>query len=124
MKKKSWNESNQDKNPIQKILLMTIGILSVALAAVLVVKGVGFYREKQQEKEWEARHQEVQEEIDSVRVQIEELAGNAEALQAFLDQEVNSVLVLDEWQAQDQDTADGEQQAPNGQPDPEAQGPQ
>ncbi len=124
MKKKSWNESNQDKNPIQKILLMTIGILSVALAAVLVVKGVGFYREKQQEKEWEARHQEVQEEIDSVRVQIEELAGNAEALQAFLDQEVNSVLILDEWQAQDRDTADGEQQAPNGQSDPEAQGPQ
>ena len=138
MKKKSWNERNQrnqgnprspkkrnggqDKNPIQKILLMAIGILSVALAAVLVVKGVGFYREKQQEKEWEARHREVQEEIDSVRVQIEELAGNAEALQAFLDQEVNSVLVLDEWQAQDRDPADGEVQAPDGQQDAEAQG--
>ncbi len=92
-------------NQIQKGLLMAIGVLAIILAAVLVSKGIGFYQDKKQEKEWAARHQEIQEEIVSVQVKIEELAGDADALQAFLDEQVNSVLVLDEWQAEGQEPA-------------------
>ena len=91
---------------VQKSLLVLIGVLSIVLASVLIFKGYRLYLDKKQEKEWAARHQEVQQEVDSVRVQIEELAGDAEALQIFLDEQVNSVLVLDEWQSGEQEGQD------------------
>ena len=90
-------------NQVQKSLLFVIGVLAIVLAAVLFTKGYGIYREKQQEKEWAKKQQEVTEEIVSVQMQIEELAGDSEALQAFLDEQVNSVLVLEERQADEQD---------------------
>ena len=111
-------------NQIQKGLLVAIGVLSIILAAVLVSKGIGFYQDKKQEKEWAARHQEIQEEIVSVQVKIEELAGDADALQAFLDEQVNSVLVLDEWQAEGQEPAgqEGSQESAGQMPDGSGQG--
>lgn len=99
------------RNQIQKILLLAIGVLAIILAAALVYKGYWMYQEKRREKEWEARHQEVQEEIDSVRVQIEELAKDAGALQAFLDEQVNPVLVLEERQANERSLTEGEKEA-------------
>ena len=93
---------------MQKNLLTVIGVLAIMLAAALVFKGYGYYQDKKQEKEWAARHDEVQQEIDSVRVQIEELAGDAEALQVFLDEQVNSVLVLDEWQEWEEGDGNGQ----------------
>ena len=111
-------------NQIQKGLLVAIGVLSIIVAAVLVSKGIGFYQDKKQEKEWAARHQEIQEEIVSVQVKIEELAGDADALQAFLDEQVNSVLVLDEWQAEGQEPAgqEGSQESAGQMPDGSGQG--
>ncbi len=99
-------------NQVQKGLLFVIGVLAIVLAAVLFTKGYGVYHEKQQEKEWAAKQQEVQEEIVSVQMQIEQLAGDSEALQAFLDEQVNSVLVLDERQAYEQDLTGQEAEMP------------
>lgn len=112
-------------NQVQKSLLFVIGVLAIVLAAVLFTKGYGVYREKQQEKEWAKKQQEITEEIVSVQMQIEELAGDSEALQAFLDEKVNSVLVLEERQADEQDltgqdSAEPEPEMPEGGQDTEA----
>ena len=112
-------------NQVQKSLLFVIGVLVIVLAAVLFTKGYGVYREKRQEKEWAKKQQEITEEIVSVQMQIEELAGDSEALQAFLDEKVNSVLVLEERQADEQgltgqDSAEPEPEMPEGGQDAEA----
>ena len=82
-------------NRIQKILLLIIAVLAVILAALLVSKGYNFLQEKKQEKEWAVRHQEVQTELVQVQQQIQELSGDAQALQVFLDEKVNQAVVVE-----------------------------
>ena len=81
-------------NRIQKCLLLVIGILAIILAGVLSYKGYSRWQDKKQEEEWAKRHDETQLEIDSVRMQIQELAYDAEALQAFLDENMQQEVVV------------------------------
>ena len=86
-------------NRIHKILLLVIGVLTIILATVLVYKGYRLMQDKKQEQEWAVRHDEVQAQLDDVQLQIQELSGDTEALQAFLDENVNKeVIVLEETQ--------------------------
>ncbi len=75
---------------IHKILLFIIGVLSVVLTAALIVKAYEFHQDKVQMETWEARHVEVQAEVDDVRMKIQELSEDGEALQAFLDESLNA----------------------------------
>ena len=81
-------------NRIQKCLLLVIGILAIILAGVLSYKGYSRWQDKKQEEEWAKRHDETQLEIDSVRMQIQELAYDTEALQAFLDENMQQEVVV------------------------------
>lgn len=63
-----------------------IGILSIMLMAVLVLKVHEIHQEKLQKEEWEVRHVEVQAEVDDVRMKIQELSEDSEALQTFLEE--------------------------------------
>jgi lysophospholipase L1-like esterase len=71
-----------------------IGVLSIVLAAALVLKAYEFHQDKLQREEWEVRHVEVQAEVDDVRMKIEELAEDKDALQAFLDENINIEEVI------------------------------
>ena len=85
-------------NRIHKILLLVIGV-TIILPTVLVYKGYRLMQDKKQEQEWAVRHDEVQAQLDDVQLQIQELSGDTEALQAFLDENVNKeVIVLEETQ--------------------------
>ena len=76
----------KDIHLVQKILLLMIGILSIMLMAVLVLKVHEIHQEKLQKEEWEVRHVEVQAEVDDVRMKIQELSEDSEALQTFLEE--------------------------------------
>lgn len=80
----------KDIHLVQKILLFMIGILSIMLMAVLVLKIHEIRREKMQKEEWEVRHVEVQAEVDDVRMKIEELSEDSEALQQFLEESLKT----------------------------------
>lgn len=86
-------------NRIQKILLLIIAVLAVILAALLVTKGYRLLQEKKQEKEWAVRHQEVQTQLDEVQQQIQELSGDTQALQVFLDEKVNQAIIVEQEEA-------------------------
>ncbi len=80
----------KDIHLVQKILLFMIGILSIMLMAVLVLKIHEIRQEKMQKEEWEVRHVEVQAEVDDVRMKIEELSEDSEALQQFLEESLKT----------------------------------
>ncbi len=84
----------RNAHTMHKILLLMIGVLSIVLAAALVFKAYEFHQDKLQREEWEVRHVEVQAEVDDVRMKIEELAGDKDALQAFLDENINIEEVI------------------------------
>lgn len=80
----------RDIHLVQKILLLMIGILSIMLMAVLVLKVHEIHQEKLQKEEWEVRHVEVQAEVDDVRMKIQELSEDSEALQTFLEESLKA----------------------------------
>ena len=84
----------RNAHTMHKILLLMIGVLSIVLAAALVLKAYEFHQDKLQREEWEVRHVEVQAEVDDVRMKIEELAEDKDALQAFLDENINIEEVI------------------------------
>ena len=84
----------RNAHTMHKILLLMIGVLSIVLAAALVLKAYEFHQDKLQREEWEVRHVEVQAEVDDVRMKIEELAEGKDALQAFLDENINIEEVI------------------------------
>lgn len=86
----------KDKNITQKILLVVIGVLAVILMAVLINKAYQLHQEKLLAEEWEVRHQEIQSELEDVQIQIQELAGDGDALQEFLDEKLNPAIVVEE----------------------------
>ena len=81
----------KDGHVMQKILLFMIGVLSIILTAVIILKVHEFHQDKLQREEWEVRHVEVQAEVDDARMRIQELAGDREALEAFLNENVKAV---------------------------------
>ena len=98
----------KDIHLVQKILLLMIGILSIMLMAVLVLKVHEIHQEKLQKEEWEVRHVEVQAEVDDVRMKIQELSEDSEALQTFLEEslkmdEEETEIVLDSEELQKQE---------------------
>lgn len=95
----------KDIHLVQKILLLMIGILSIMLMAVLILKVHEIRQEELQKEEWEVRHVEVQAEVDDVRMKIQELSEDSEALQEFLEEslkmdeeEIETVPEPEEWQ--------------------------
>ena len=59
----------KDGHVMQKILLFMIGVLSIILTAVIILKVHEFHQDKLQREEWEVRHVEVQaEEIGRAHV--------------------------------------------------------
>ncbi len=80
----------KDDHLMHKILLLIIGALSIALTVVLILKAYEFHQDKVQMETWEARHVEVQAEVDDVRMKIQELSEDGEALQAFLDESLGA----------------------------------
>ena len=69
-------------------MLVGIGVLSIVLMTVLIMKAYQFHQEKLQMEEWQVRHDEVQAELESVTMKIRELSEDGEALQMFLEEEV------------------------------------
>lgn len=72
-----------------KIMLVGIGVLSIALMAVLITKVYQIHQEKLQMEEWQIRHDEVQAELDDATMKIKELSEDSVALQTFLEEELN-----------------------------------
>ena len=104
----------KDIHLVQKILLLMIGILSIMLMAVLILKVHEIRQEELQKEEWEVRHVEVQAEVDDVRMKIQELSEDSEALQEFLEEslkmdeeEIEIVQEPEEWQEPEENAPAG-----------------
>lgn len=104
----------KDIHLVQKILLLMIGILSIMLMAVLILKVHEIRQEELQKEEWEVRHVEVQAEVDDVRMKIQELSEDSEALQEFLEEslkmdeeEIEIVQEPEEWQEPEENVPAG-----------------
>ncbi len=81
-------KKRRNRYSAHKIMLVGIGVLSIVLMTVLIMKAYQFHQEKLQMEEWQVRHDEVQAELESVTMKIRELSEDGEALQMFLEEEV------------------------------------
>ena len=81
-------KKRRNRYSAHKIMLVGIGVLSIVLMTVLIMKAYQFHQEKLQMEEWQVRHDEVQAELENVTMKIRELSEDGEALQMFLEEEV------------------------------------
>ncbi len=83
-------KKRRNRYSAHKIMLVGIGVLSIVLMTVLIMKAYQFHQEKLQMEEWQVRHDEVQAELENVTMKIRELSEDGEALQMFLEEEVKT----------------------------------
>lgn len=108
-------KKKREHSSIHNGLRIVIGVLAIILAALLIRKGYTLYQDKLEKERLEVRHQEVQSQVDDIRMKIKELSGDGEALQAYLNEKINSSSTQNqEEQAQaDQEIETEEEESSN-----------